>query len=114
MPISAFLHRCWQHRWTLFLSLALPLLGDLLWTLGRFPAMHHQQIYQVDTLPAVGGPVLVLGAGVYGDGEPTSILEGRLRTALELYRSGKVRWFLVSGDNRHSPTTSLRPCAVGS
>jgi len=53
-------------------------------------------------MPSVGGAVLVLGAGVYGDGEPTSILEGRLRTALELYQSGKVRWFLVSGDNRHS------------
>ena len=35
---------------------------------------------------------LVLGAGVYGDGEPTSILEGRLRTAHELSRTGKVRW----------------------
>jgi vancomycin permeability regulator SanA len=63
--------------------------------------MHRLQIFPADQLPAVGGPVLVLGAGVYGDGEPTSILEGRLRTALELYRSGKVRWFLVSGDNRH-------------
>jgi vancomycin permeability regulator SanA len=64
--------------------------------------MHHLQIYPADRLPAVGGAVLVLGAGVYGDGEPTSILEGRLRTALELYRNDKVRWFLVSGDNRHS------------
>jgi vancomycin permeability regulator SanA len=64
--------------------------------------MHQLQIYPVDRMPAVGGPVLVLGAGVYGDGEPTAILEGRLQTALELYRGGKVRWFLVSGDNRHS------------
>jgi vancomycin permeability regulator SanA len=64
--------------------------------------MHRQQIYQADRLPVMGGAVLILGAGVYGDGEPTGILEGRLRTALELYRSGKVRWFLVSGDNRHS------------
>jgi SanA protein len=102
MPISAFLHRSWQRRWFLVLALALVLLGDLLWTLGRFPAMHRLQIYSADRLPSVGGAVLVLGAGVYGDGEPTSILEGRLRTALELYRSGKVRWFLVSGDNRHS------------
>ncbi|WP_306589613.1 vancomycin high temperature exclusion protein [Geothrix sp. 21YS21S-4] len=81
---------------------ALALFGDLLWTLGRFPAMHHQQIHRADAIPAVNGPVLVLGAGVYGDGEPTSILEGRLRTALSLYRAGKVRWFLVSGDNRHA------------
>jgi vancomycin permeability regulator SanA len=101
MSISAFLHRCWQHRWPLILVPTLALLGDLLWTLVRFPAMHHLQIYPADRLPAVGGPVLVLGAGVYGDGEPTAILEGRLRTALELYRADKVRWFLVSGDNRH-------------
>src|SRR5512133_1661575 len=101
MPISAFLHRCRPHRRTLFLILAPPLLGDLLWTLGRFPALHHQQIYRAEELPAVGGPVLVLGAGVYGDGEPTELLQGRLRTALNLYQNGKVRWFLVSGDNRH-------------
>ena len=102
MPISAFLHRCWQHRWPILLVPALALLGDLLWTLGRFPAMHHRQVYAAEHLPALGGAVLVLGAGVYGDGEPTGILEGRLRTALELYRAGKVRWFLVSGDNRHA------------
>lgn len=63
--------------------------------------MHHQQIYRAEQLPTVGGPVLVLGAGVYGDGEPTELLLGRLRTALSLYQDGKVRWFLVSGDNRH-------------
>ena len=77
------------------------LLGDLLWTLGRFPAMHRQQVHSAQGFPAVGGAVLVLGAGVYGDGEPTEILQGRLRTALALFREGKVRWILVSGDNRH-------------
>jgi vancomycin permeability regulator SanA len=102
MPISAFLHRCWQRRRLLILVPTLVFLGDLLWTLGRFPTLHRLQIYAADRLPPVGGAVLVLGAGVYGDGEPTSILEGRLRTALELYRTGKVGWFLVSGDNRHS------------
>jgi len=102
MPISALLHRSWQRRWFLVLVPTLALLGDLLWTLGRFPTLHRLQIYSADRLPSVGGAVLVLGAGVYGDGEPTMILEGRLRTALELYQGGKVRWFLVSGDNRHS------------
>jgi len=48
----------------------------------------------------VAGPALVLGAGVYADGEPSPILEGRLETALALFRAGKVGWFLVSGDNR--------------
>lgn len=102
MPISAFLHRCWQHRGPWALVLILVLLGDLLWTLGRFPLLHRAQTFRADQLPVVGGPVLVLGAGVYGDGAPTAVLEGRLRTALDLYRTGKVRWFLVSGDNRHN------------
>ena len=45
-------------------------------------------------------PVLVLGAGVLPDREPTQVLQGRLQTALALYQAGRVRWFLVSGDNR--------------
>jgi vancomycin permeability regulator SanA len=45
-------------------------------------------------------PVLVLGAGVLPGREPTQVLQGRLQTALRLYQSGRVRWFLVSGDNR--------------
>ena len=46
------------------------------------------------------GPALVLGAGVYADGEPSPVLESRLETALALFREGKVGWLLVSGDNR--------------
>ncbi len=100
MPISAFLHRGWQQRRFLLAGLAVLLLGDLLWTLGRFPALHRSQMFTPETLPQMGGAALVLGAGVYGDGEPTAVLEGRLRTALILFQEGKVRWFLVSGDNR--------------
>ncbi|BDU76347.1 SanA/YdcF family protein [Mesoterricola sediminis] len=48
----------------------------------------------------MAGPALVLGAGIYSDKEPTPVLEGRLETALWLFRNGKVRWILVSGDNR--------------
>jgi vancomycin permeability regulator SanA len=102
MLISAFLHRCWQHRALWSLVLIGLFMGDLLWTLGRFPAIHRAQTFTADQLPAVGGPVLVLGAGVYGDGAPTAVLEGRLATALQLYQSGKVSWFLVSGDNRQN------------
>ena len=42
----------------------------------------------------------MLGAGVFSDGEPSPILEGRLETALALFRGGQVGWILVSGDNR--------------
>ncbi|WP_246364504.1 SanA/YdcF family protein [Nonomuraea rhodomycinica] len=41
---------------------------------------------------------LVLGAGLY-DGRPSAMLAGRLDIAAELYRTGKVRAVLLSGDN---------------
>jgi vancomycin permeability regulator SanA len=44
--------------------------------------------------------VLILGAGVLPDREPTQVLQSRLDTGLELFREGKGSWFLVSGDNR--------------
>jgi vancomycin permeability regulator SanA len=43
---------------------------------------------------------LILGAGVRSDGEPSWILKSRLDTGLELYKSGKVKIVIVSGDNR--------------
>jgi vancomycin permeability regulator SanA len=49
------------------------------------------------------GPIdcaLVLGAGVRDDGTPSDVLRDRLDEALALYRSGRVRRVLVSGDHR--------------
>ncbi|HET6330214.1 MAG TPA: ElyC/SanA/YdcF family protein [Holophagaceae bacterium] len=82
------------------LGFAMVLGIDLLWTLARFPGAADGRVWTPQTLPAEGCPVLVLGAGVYGDGEPTAVLESRLLVALDLWKNGKVRWFLVSGDNR--------------
>ena len=42
---------------------------------------------------------LVFGAGVRPDGSLTAPLEDRVLTAVSLYRSGKVRKLLMSGDN---------------
>lgn len=42
---------------------------------------------------------LILGAAVYKNGALTPILYDRAVTALELYRQGKVKKILVSGDN---------------
>lgn len=87
----------WRRLW---IALALLLIGDLLWTLGRFPSHSTGRIQSEANLPPEGMPVLVLGAGVLPGREPTQVLQGRLQTALNLYHSGRVRWFLVSGDNR--------------
>ena len=80
--------------------LGLVLIGDLLWTLVWFPHQSQGQIFPEEALPSLQVPVLILGAGVLPDREPTQVLEGRLETAVRLYQSGKVKWFLVSGDNR--------------
>jgi vancomycin permeability regulator SanA len=42
---------------------------------------------------------LVLGAGLNRDGTPGLVLQDRVRTASELYFSGKVQKILMSGDN---------------
>ncbi len=43
--------------------------------------------------------VIILGARVYADGRLSDVVRDRADTALELYHSGKVRVFLVSGDH---------------
>jgi vancomycin permeability regulator SanA len=58
------------------------------------------RIFSPATLPLTGAPVLVLGAGVLRDREPSQVLQARLEAVLELQRLGKARWILVSGDNR--------------
>jgi vancomycin permeability regulator SanA len=42
---------------------------------------------------------IVLGAGVDGAGNPTTFLAERLQVAADLYRTGRVRALLMSGDN---------------
>lgn len=43
---------------------------------------------------------LVLGAGVKPNGIPSNILYDRLEAAANLYKNGKVKKIIVSGDNR--------------
>ncbi len=46
--------------------------------------------------------VIILGASVHGDGKLSPILQDRVDTGLSLYRRGKAKRFLLSGDNRSS------------
>ena len=44
---------------------------------------------------------IVFGAGLTGDmTEPSSVLEDRINSAVELYKAGKVKKIIMSGDNR--------------
>ncbi len=43
---------------------------------------------------------LVLGAGLLIDGTPSNILNDRVTAAVQLYKNGKVKKLIMSGDNR--------------
>ena len=45
---------------------------------------------------------LVLGAGIREDGSPSDVLRDRLDESLVLYRTGRVRRIIVSGDHQSS------------
>lgn len=59
---------------------------------------------------------MVLGAGVRPNGRLSPSLEGRMKTAVDLYKAGKVRKLLMSGDNRFSHYNEpqrMRDYAIG-
>jgi SanA protein len=74
------------------LILGIPRVVTALYSIGR--------IYTVNQSPAA--PVaIVFGAGLQRDGSPTPVLRDRVSAAAELYKAGKVKKILMSGDNRY-------------
>jgi vancomycin permeability regulator SanA len=73
---------------------------DLFWIFVEMPMALQGRSFSIAALPAAHAPVLILGAGVLSDREPTQVLEARLETGLALFQEGKASWILVSGDNR--------------
>jgi SanA protein len=72
-----------------------------LWALRAwFQARAADRIYtDINSVPPA--PVaLVLGAGLWKNGIPTPALYDRVATAVDLYRAGKVKKLLMTGDNR--------------
>jgi SanA protein len=58
---------------------------------------------------------LVFGAGLATVTEPSPLLAERLDMAVALYRAGKVKWLLVSGDSSdpsHDETHAMRKYAM--
>jgi SanA protein len=51
-----------------------------------------------------GRTAIVFGAGVLPDGQPTTVLYDRVAVAAELYRLGRVRQIILSGDGRPAST----------
>ncbi|MDO4412360.1 vancomycin high temperature exclusion protein [Cutibacterium sp.] len=62
-------------------------------------ALSYGRIHDVDSAPD-RDVTIVLGAQVLPSGQPSAYLRGRLDVAANLYRTGKTKVILVSGDNR--------------
>ena len=59
---------------------------------------------------------LVLGAGLNPEGKPSAFLYDRVATAADLYKTGKVKKLLMSGDNGevdYNEVEAMRVAAVG-
>lgn len=67
------------------------------WTLaGRYEGRIYRAVEAVPEQPVA----LVFGAGYWPDGTPSDVMKDRVEAAVELYRAGRVRKVLFSGDNR--------------
>jgi SanA protein len=62
---------------------------------------YSQRIFLADNAPSAPAAI-VFGAGLTRDGRPTTVLADRVRTAVALYREGKVDTILMSGSVRSS------------
>jgi len=81
----------------LVLILGVAAVGFVAWTLTlRYNGVIYSQAQAVPEAPVA----LVFGAGYWPDGTPSDIMMDRVAAAVELYRAGKVRKLLFSGDNR--------------
>jgi SanA protein len=60
----------------------------------------HSRIYR-SAADVPSAPVaIVFGAGLYRNGTATPVLADRVAAAVDLYRAGKVRKIILTGDNR--------------
>lgn len=94
----------------LVVALVLVVGGSYAWV--RIDASAHQ--FTLANAPSAD-VALVLGAGLRADGTPSEYLRYRLDDAAALFKAGKVKVLLVSGDNRtteHDEPSAMRDYLV--
>lgn len=71
---------------------------NLVFVLNQY---YNQYIFSDESSIPETRVAIVFGAGLSPDGnQPSGILEDRIMAAVELYKAGKVKKILMSGDNR--------------
>ena len=104
----------WKFIRNIFIALAA--VGLLVLILPRIITTMYSwtRVYTADAVPTER-VAIVFGAGLTRDGQPTLILRDRVKTAVQLYLSGKVEKLLMSGDNQgigHDEPGAMRDYAV--
>jgi len=72
---------------------------------------YSKDIYSVEKTPYADA-ALVLGAGVWFDGTPSITLINRVESAIDLYRTGRTRYIVLSGSQQE--TKAMRQLVLGS
>lgn len=81
----------------LILASAIAAVAFPIWTLSvRYERRIYNHVEDVPEAPVA----VVFGAGYWPDGTPSDVMKDRVETAMALYRAGRVRKILFSGDNR--------------
>lgn len=112
-----------RRRWGLWLLFALLVVGSggtvllaIAFIDWRMDRKARTRIHRsMDDLPETT-VALVLGARVMPNRKPSAMLEDRILAAVDLYRAGKVKKLLMSGDNSESTydeVTAMRSFAIG-
>jgi vancomycin permeability regulator SanA len=90
---------------------ALALIAAAVVAASLYVELRHGARIQTPEEIAPAPVALVFGAGLAKAGEPSPVLKQRLNMAIALYRAGKVKKVLVSGDNTdryHDETKAMR------
>jgi len=101
MRLIPILKGIWRGNWR-WLALAAALfvmLVSLVVALRTYSAWQARDtIYTLETVPD-SDVAIVFGAQIFGNERPSAMLADRVKMAAELYRAGKVRALLFTGDN---------------
>ena len=84
--------------WTILAICAMLILTPFLLS-GMVRLAVSEQIYEKDHLPKTYDVILILGCGVKENGEPSDMLEDRLKTGISLYQAGAASQILLSADH---------------
>lgn len=103
-------------RWLAFLLLT-ALIGTVALSLVVRLNVAERIYDKPEAIPQQGKPriAIVFGAGLWPNGAATPILYDRVATAAELYRLGRVKTLLLTGDNRtpqHNEPLAMQQVAL--